>query len=916
VSLPAGTRLGPYEITAALGAGGMGEVYRATDTRLARTVAIKVLAATLAADQQFRERFEREAWAVSQLNHPNICTLHDVGDQDGTAFLVMEYLEGETLAERIAKGPLPLEQVLDYALQIADALDRAHRHGIIHRDLKPANVMLLRSGAGSLPSTCKLLDFGLAKMGVAAASGTVETRMLSTPALGAGQATLTSQGSIIGTFQYMAPEQIEGQNVGARADIWAFGCVLYEMATGKRPFAGKSQASLIAAILEREPTPMSELQPMTPPALGRVVRTCLAKDPDDRFQTAHDLRLQLQWIEEGGSAAGLPAPVIAHRRHHDRMIWLGIAAVVGLASGAAAWALKPAPPVTPMVSRFEYALPDDQQFTRGGRHLFAISPDGARIAYVANRQLYLRSLDQLDAQPVRGSEQDPLDPVFSPDGQWIAYFAAPKEGPTARFILRKIAAAGGSPVTLAETSAPFGATWQGSTIAFGQHDAGKDPTIIAVPDSGGTARALVTIPVKEGRATQPDLLPDGRRVLFHVGPRGSIEDDGEIVVQTFDGSPRVVLVVSGRNPRRLSTGHLVYFQNGTLFAAVVDWDRLTVVGTPVPVLEGVAGNMASRAGQFAVSRTGTLVYRPGTATNSPALQPFWVDRKGGEQPVGAKPRFYQDIRLSPDGTKIALSVNEDQRDIWVWDIARETLTRLTFGAALEHFPVWTPDSKHVVFMSSPEGGPADIYRKAADSTGPLDALTKGGAGGAPQSFSPDGQLVFEKRATGGADLMLLPADDSGPKPLLASPDYAEQNGSVSPDGRWIAYQSNETGVNEVYVRPFPNVGSGRWQISDGGGVRPEWSRSGRELFFVSTFGGDLSRAQMMTVSVTPGASFESGKPLGLFRVTPLPVGIPQYEVTRDGGFLFVKAASDAAENARHRFVVVTNWIEDVKARLK
>ncbi|HJR59326.1 MAG TPA: protein kinase [Vicinamibacterales bacterium] len=916
MALITGSRLGPYEIVAALGAGGMGEVYRATDTRLARTVAIKVLPQMLAADPQFRDRFEREARVVSQLNHPNICTLYDIGEQNGTAFLVMELLEGETLADRIRKGPLTVDQVLDYAMQIADALDKAHRQGIIHRDLKPANVMLVRGGSGSVPSTCKLLDFGLAKIGAIAGSGIVETRMVTSPVPSAGGTPLTAQGSILGTFQYMAPEQVEGQEVDGRADLWAFGCVVYEMITGRPPFEGKSHASLIAAILEREPRPMSELQPMTPPALGRVVRTCLAKNPSDRFQTAHDLWLQLQWIEEGGSAAGLPPPVIAHRRHRDRAVWLTVAAIVGLAGAALAWWLKPAPPVTRVVSRFEYLLPEAHRFSRSGRHVVAISPDGTKLAYVANQQLFLRPMDQLDAQPIRGSDQDPIDPVFSPDGQWLAYFVAPK-GSTGRFSLRKISVAGGAPVTLAETAASHGVSWVGSTIVFGQNEAGKDSTITAVPDTGGAPRVLVTVAARDGRATQPQLLDGGRHVLFNVRPlQDAPDNEGQIVVQGLDGGPRIVLAENGRNPRRLPSGHLVFFRNGTLLAVAVDWDRFALAGGPVPVVEGVAGAAQSWIGQFDISRNGTMVYRPGAVGNN-ELQPAWVDRTGREQPLAARAAAYQRVSLSPQGDRIAAVIAGDEQDVWVWDIAKETMTRLTFGPAAEGSPQWTPDGRHVVFMSRSETGEVDIFRRAADGTGVVEPVTKDGAGGAPLSFSPDGrQLLFRKQpAGGGADLALL-SIGSAPSPLLANPGYNEQNGVISPDGRWIAYESNETAAVDIYVRPFPEVETGRWKISDGGGVRPMWSRSGRELFYTSIV--DTARLPLMAVAISSGASFVSGKPQELFSVTPYTATLfaSNYDHAPDGRFLFMKATGPGDAGGRQRFIVVSNWIDDVSARVK
>ena len=900
--LNTGTRLGPYQIEAAIGAGGMGEVYRARDTRLDRTVAIKVLPTALASDPQFRERFEREARSISALNQPHLCTLHDVGSQDGVEFLVMEHLEGETLAERLKRGPLPIDETLDCAVQIADALDKAHKRGIVHRDLKPGNVMLTKSGA-------KLLDFGLAKLATAP-SGAIETRLMTTPP--AGAAPITSQGSLLGTFQYMAPEQIEGQDVDARADLWAFGCVLYEMATGRRAFEGKTQASLIASILERQPTPISELQPMTPPALGRIVRTCLANDPEDRFQTAHDLWLQLQWIEEGGSAAGLAAPVMAHRRRRERAIWFGLGLALASAAGVAAWLLKPAPPVAHVVSRFEYPLPDGQTFTRAGRHVLAISPDGTKIVYVANQQLYLRSIDQLDAHPIPGTAEDPLEPVFSPDGQWIAYFTPGAAGPGA---LRKIAIGGGAPVTLCQTkSLPFGASWRNGTIVFGGFVPGEINAIQAVSDSGGVARTLVSVDPKEGRAAQPQLLDDGTHVVFAIINFSTTTAEGQIVAQGVEGGSRKLLVNGGTNPQVLPTGQLVYIHDDAILGVPFDVSRLTTTGGPVSIVQDVVSRNPTGAGQFAISRNGTLVYMPGGARpNNRVL--VWLDRQSREVAIGAPPRSYEYPRLSPDGTKIAMTSADEENDVWIWDLVRETPVRLTFGPAVELYPTWMPDGRQVVFRSA-DGSRTDIFRKSADGTGAVEALTRNGSGGEPQSLSPDGKLLVYRTGLGPGknDLMLLPLDGSGAaRPLLADPKFNERNGEISPDGRWIAYESDESGQREIYVRPFPAVDAGRWAISSGGGQRPAWARSGRELFFQT-----LKPARLMATPVQPGQTFTYGRPQPLLDFTLYDTLLRpgrNYDVASDERFLVTRPLEKTA-NTRQTIIVVSHWFDEVQARVK
>ena len=496
--MPPVTLLGPYRIDSSLGAGGMGEVYKACDSRLDRIVAIKVLPARLASDPQFLERFDREARSISALNHPNICTLYDVGEASivgshaSTHFLVMEYLEGETLAERLGRGPLTVAEALRIASGIISALAEAHRHGIIHRDLKPGNVFLVRGSSSSAVPTAKLLDFGLAKLGSATSvSGGLITAT--------GTAPLTARGTILGTLQYMAPEQLEGGEADARTDIFAFGALVYEIVTSRKAFDGRSQASLLGAILKDDPPPISQLQPLAPPALDFLVRVCLAKDPDARFQTAHDVLLYLTWIAEGGSAAGVAAPVVMHRKRRERAMWVAAAIALAVSTGGAVWWVVRSPAERHVVSRFEFPLPEGQTFARTGRHVVAISPDGTKIVYHANLHLYVRALDRLDAQPIRGTNEDPSEPVFSPDGTWIAYFAG--GGRT----LKKVPVSGGSPVTIAELPAPpNGASWRDGQIVFAI-TAGDSSGIYGVPDGGGALKRLISVDPAVERASQPEL---------------------------------------------------------------------------------------------------------------------------------------------------------------------------------------------------------------------------------------------------------------------------------------------------------------------------------------------------------------------------------------------------------------------------
>jgi Tol biopolymer transport system component len=899
--LAPGTQLGAYEIVSAIGAGGMGEVYRARDTRLGRIVAIKVLSPELATDSQFRERFDREARTISQLTHPNICTLHDVGEYDRTPFLVMEHLDGETLAERLTRiGPLAVEQALHHALEIARALEAAHRHGIVHRDLKPGNIVLTKSGV-------KLLDFGLAKIVQAGVlSNTVTAHAIPTVA-----APLTDQGTIVGTFQYMAPEQIEGPETDARTDIFAFGLVLYEMVTGRRAFTGTSQATLLAAILKDEPTPVAQLQPATPPALDYLIRTCLAKDRDDRIQTAHDVVLQLKWIAQAAQAAtlgDLAAAKVEPRIWRERLLWLltvGSAVLVTLVS----W--RPAPPAADQrrVTRFEFSLPAGQTFSRVGRHVLTLSPDGSKLAYVADGQLYLRSMDQLEARPIPGAN-DPVEPVFSPDGQSVAYFV-PVEDEGA-WTLKKIAISGGTPVTLARVrSAPTGASWRSGSIVFGMNF-GTVSGVLAVPESGGSPRNLVSVDGTKERAAHPHLLDDGRHVLFAAIPLDQFASEGQIVVQAIDGSERRVLVNGGTNPYLLPTGHLVYLHDGTLFGTAFDTNRWEVTGSPVPLVQGVVETNTTKAGQFAIAEAGTLAFRSGAAGDFDRSL-VWVDRQGRAQPIAAPSRAYFYPRLSPDGTRIAVSSADEEADIWMLDLTKDTLTRLTFGPATDWYSSWTPDGLSVLFSSGPGGSPTPgIFRTFIDRPGAATAITKD-SGGFPYSVTPDGQSLLYRTGPGQpVDLMLLALGGGGQsRPLLSDPRHSEANGEISPDGRFIAYDSNESGRSEIYVRPFPEVDRARWQISTDGGSHPLWARSPGELLFRTT----SAPSRLVSVAVEAKDGFRHGKPQPLFDLTPyVTSGVGrQFDISSDGKrFLMLKETSGDSSS----IIVVTNWFDEVRAKMR
>ena len=849
MSLTSGTKLGPYEIISPIGAGGMGEVYRARDTRLDRTVAIKVLPQHLADNPDVKQRFEREARAVSALNHPNICTLFDVGSQDGTEFLVMEYIEGETLAARLEKGALPLDQALKIGIEIADALDKAHRAGIIHRDLKPGNIMLTKSGA-------KLLDFGLAKETLALASGGSLTILATrtTP--------VTQAGMIVGTFQYMSPEQVEAKELDARSDIFSYGSVLYEMLTGRAAFQGRSQLSVASAILEKDPEPISALVPMTPPALDRTVRKCLEKDPDNRWQTARDLLLELKWIASAGSQSGVPAPVVSHRKNRERIAW-SIACVVTLAAIALAIGYVQRAPKLAQPIRLNAELGTDATITRATSFRYGataiLSPDGKRLALIGESSdkktyLYVRSLDQLQATLLSGTE-DARDPFFSPDSQWIAFFAEGK--------LKKISVQGGAAITLCDVPGDRGGTWsEDGTIVFsGNTRVG----LSKVSSAGGTPQPLTTLdPQKAGDTHRwPQFLVGGGDLIFTSAIAADNFDDADISAYSAGTGKWKTILHGGSYARYLPSGHLVYVHKGTLFAVPFDVKRLEITGQPIPIVEGLTTNTDTGGAQFSVTDSGTLMYVAGDALRADVAI-YWMDAAGKFTPIRETPGIYGDLAISPDGKRLAMDINDGKRtDIWVLDLERDTLTRITFASNTNMYPFWTPDGQRIVYASSEKGIPPNLWWIRADGGGDAQRLTESKNAQIPSSWSPDGKILafFESSPTTFYDAMIMPIEGSEksgwkpgqPKPFVNTA-FNEILPAFSPDGKWIAYQSNESGTFEIYVRPFPGPG-GRWQVSAGGGGYPTWSRNGKELFYRAP---DL---KIMVANYTEsGNSFRADKP--------------------------------------------------------
>jgi Tol biopolymer transport system component/predicted Ser/Thr protein kinase len=886
-----GRRLGPHEILSAIGAGGMGEVYKARDTRLDRIVAIKVLPAHLADRAELRERFEREAKTIASLNHPHICTLYDIGHQDGIDFLVMEYLEGETLAQRLQKGPLPILQVFQFAIEISDALDKAHRKGITHRDLKPSNIMLTKTGT-------KLLDFGLAKLKQEIDPATPLSQL---PTM---QNAITGEGTILGTLQYMAPEQVEGKEVDARTDIFAFGTVVYEMATGKKAFEGKTSASVMAAILKDEPPAMSSLQPVTPPALDRVVKTCMAKEPDERWQTAGDLCRELKWIVEGGSQVvstpTVPVKGIYALGKRALIFGLGSLLLVAVVASLVTWYLKPSPPQP--VTRTVINLPPGQQLAGmdSGPSL-AISPDGTHLAYVARQggtqQLYLRAMDSLDAKAIPGTE-GAVNPFFSPDGQWLGFFASRK--------LMKISLNGGAALALA--NAPFvgGASWGGhGTIAFSPSNASA---LQGVSDTGGVLQPLSLLGKGDASLRWPDFLPGGKAVLFSSGTAGALFSNAQVGVQPIGRGERKSLIQGGLFPRYAPSGHLVYAQGGNLMAVPFDLQRLTVTGTGGPVAEGVMQSPTNGHAQFSFSSTGSLVYGPGDV-QATQLRLVWVSRNGQEQPLAAPANSYLNPRVSPDGRRVAIGISSQESQVWQYDLSRETLTRFTFEGTVNGYPDWTPDGKRIAFISNKEG-PLNVFWQLADGSGGLERLTTSDDLQTPNSWSPDGKLLAFNEITPGSgiDIWVLRLDDRKAELFLQKP-FNVSAPRFSPDGRWMAYVSDESGRYEVYVQPYPGPG-GKWQISTDGGTEPVWNPNGRELFYRSS-------DKMMAVDIATQPAFTVGKPRMLFagQYQPTPVTFPNYDVSPDGQRFLMLKPIEQSQAAPNQINVVLNWFEELKQKV-
>ena len=898
MAISTGTRLGPYEILAPLGAGGMGEVYRARDTRLDRTVAIKVLLSDVSASPEARQRFEREAKTISQLSHPHICALYDVGSYEGIEYLVMEYLEGETLSDRLARGPLPLEQTLRHGIEIADALDKAHRQGIVHRDLKPGNVMLTKSGV-------KLLDFGLAKL----RQGESQPLASRLSALATQGTPLTAEGTILGTLQYMAPEQLEGREADARTDIFAFGAVLYEMATGRRAFAGKSQASLIAAILEHEPEPISGVQPMTPPALDRVVKTCLAKDPEERWQTAHDIGVQLRWILEARSQTDVAAPpgaAAARWKNRERAAWIvsGLLLLALVGSLAALFRIGRREPATAPATRFAILPPGKSTFTAPGESASsqpALSPDGRSLAFVAyagggQHLIWVRPLDSLAAQPLAGTE-DSSYPFWSPDGKSLGFFAHGK--------LKRIAVSGGPPQTLCDASAGRGAAWsRDGVIIFTPTQA---EALYRIPAGGGAVTPVTTLDSSREESSHrwPSFLPDGRRFLYWTRSRRAANNG--IRVGSLDSKDVTSLLPADGMAAYVRPGHLLFVRQGALLAQPFDPRSLKLEGESLRVAEPLGYGNPPGYATFSVADSGVLAYVPGV---SPNRELVWFDRSGKELGSVGEPWIYISPALSPDEKRVAVGVRDPRAasaDIWLVDLARGIRSRFTFDPANETTARWSPDGSRVVFSSN-RAGFTDFYEKSSSGAGEEKPVFRSDQDKFLTDWSQDGRFLAYHTPSPktGWDVWVLPlSGDRKPIPFVQT-EFSEAQGQFSPDGKWLAYASDESGIFEVYVRPFPAPG-GKWQVSTSGGTQPQWRRDGKELFYLSEEG------KLAAVEVKSGSTFDASAPRPLFQARFPTASAPfgrTYTVTADGQRFLVTRLME--EDRAIPITVVLNWTADLK----
>jgi serine/threonine protein kinase len=887
--LSPGSRLGPYEIQSAIGAGGMGEVYRARDTRLDRIVAVKILASHLSSSPELKQRMEREARAISSLNHSRICQLYDIGSQDGTDFLVMEFVEGQTLAERLKSGALPLSEIYKIGSDIAEALAAAHRHGIVHRDLKPGNIMLTPSGA-------KLMDFGLAKPNPLQASGAATASIptfTAAPTMSASSplSPLTAAGSIVGTFQYMSPEQIEGKEADIRSDIFAFGVVLYEMSTGKRPFEGKSQISLASAILEKDPEPISAAKPLTPSSFEHVVTTCLQKNPDERYQAARDVKIALDWIAANRSAnATAPdVPLPAKRLGLVDLLLVALGAlVVGVLAASLINRPHPAPSIRTVINP-----PDRAVFNLTGDYGGSpvLSPDGLSIAFTATSSdnkmaLYVRPMNTAEARVLPGTE-GAIFPFWSPDNRALGFFADGK--------LKTIDLNSGAPTVICDAPFGRGGAWSpDGTIVFSPN---TQAALMRVNASGGTPVPLAGVDKSQHTSHRwPFFLPDGKHFLYlAINHDPSKSADDAIYYASLDGRENRPLLKSHSNAV-YGAGHLLFARADQLMAQPFDATSGRLRGDPQSLAKGIVDDVSTWHMAASVASNGLLVFGSGGSAD---WQLVWLDRNGKVTGTLAdKLTNLQSARISPQGDRVALQIDTGTNDVWVLDLARGVRTRLTFGPVANYFPIWSPDGKWIVYASE-RGGQTHIFRKPSDGSGSEETLLTDNQALAPSDWSRDGKyIVYSRGPVGSWTVWALPLDGER-KPFLVVPNSENSfssGGHLSPDGRWIAYASNQSSIPEVYVTAFRG-GQGKWQVSPGGGNQPQWSANGKELYYLDpTF----------NLYAVPVKQTEAGLQFGAAQTLVSNWSSPQvfYDLTPDGKKILLDRIS---QQINQSVTVMTNF---------
>jgi serine/threonine-protein kinase len=876
-----GSKLAGYEILAAIGAGGMGEVYKARDTKLSREVAIKVLPEAFSKDKERLARFEREARLLASLNHPNIAAIYDLEESDGMHFLVLELVLGDTLAERIQRGAISVEEALPLFNQIAEGLEAAHETGIIHRDLKPANVKVTPEGK------IKILDFGLAK---AFGEEQAVSDLSQSPTMARDE---TRAGVILGTAAYMSPEQARGKEVDKRTDIWSLGCVLYEALTGQKAFQGETVTDVLASVVKTEPD-WSGLPKNLPWKIRELLERCLRKDPGMRLRDIGDARLEIDDTLSGHEAfVGETVTAKGHPRF-DLLTFIAGVAAASILTSIVVWSLMRSDPLP--LRRFAIHIPPSDELVQTYGTI-AISPDGRNLVYAASRsggvdQLYLHPLDQLEPTPIRGTEGSQL-PFFSPDGQWIGFWAAGE--------FKKVSIAGGVPLFLCDVLSPRGASW--GTAGFIFFSSLVEAKLQRIPATGGTPEAVGTASPEKDEQGQfwPDVLPGGKAVLY-TSWSGSL-DNASIVVQSLDTGERRTIIEGGTRPRFVPSGHIIFARDSSLLAAPFDKERLELTGSAVQVLDDVF-LLPNGDAKYEVSKEGSLFY---IAPSGRERRLVWVDRQGVEKPLTETVRLFQPHpSLSPDGRRLAVSISEANADIWVLELSRGTLSRLTFGRQ-NYRPIWSPDGRELFFGSSRVGGTYGIFSKPSDGSGPAMQIASG-AYRMPTSLSSDGRtIVFRQNSeTTGFDIGMVHFEDEQEPEILLGTPFDEHSGMLSPDDRWLAYVSNESGQDEVYVTRFPSP-EGRLQVSIEGGTEPMWSHDGKELFY-------RNGEKMMAVAISTDPELTPGKPIVLFegryRTGILGAGTgSNYDVARDGQFVMIQQVEGAASN---QINVVLNWFEELE----